>query len=144
MRSAALGFCVVLMAGCASQGLPSTDTSSSSLPSLETKVQFLERYVTFRRGYEALEFHVTYRNGGSFPPGPSEWDIRLVARVPPAELASWVPERCAPTASADTTWLGAVPGAEEAADITEWYIEPRRVVGIGRRRSVVAYRCWTR
>ena len=108
----------------------------------ETPVEFLERYVTFRRGYCELGFHIAYYNGGGWVPSPSEWDIRLVAEVPPAELAAWVPPGLAATPSADTQWLAGIPGEGRAAGIREWYIRPGQVVGIDRERSVVAYRLW--
>ena len=89
-----------------------------------------------------LEFHVRRLDGGSFPPAPSEYDVRLVARVPTAELNDWVPPGVKPVETGDTVWLDAVPGSEKAADITEWYAEPRRIVGIDRLRGIVAYRAW--
>jgi hypothetical protein len=142
-----LGFAFLLTAalvGCSGQTRPaSTDTSSDSLPSLEARVEFLQRYVTFRRGYNDLSFRVAYQNnGGGMVPGPSEWDIRLVAAVPPAELAEWVPAGVAAIPSTDTQWLVGVPGAERAAGIAEWYTGPGLVVGIDRKQSVVAYRRW--
>lgn len=132
----------IVLAGCGgSSGPPSTDTTSSALPSLERRVEFLERYVTFRRGYRDLGFHIAYHNnGGGMAPGSSEWDIRLVAVVPPAELAAWIPPGLAPLPPADVQWLIGVPDQERAAGIAEWYTGPGLVVGIDRERSVVAYR----
>src|SRR5262245_61760291 len=144
-----VGFAFLLTAalvGCSGQTRPaSTDTSSDSLPSLEARVEFLQRYVTFRRGYNDLGFRVLYQNnGGGLVPGPTEWDIRLVAAVPPAELDEWVPAGVVAVPSTDTRWLAGVPGAERAAEIAEWYVGSGLVVGIDRERSVVAYRRWAR
>jgi hypothetical protein len=132
-------------AGCGgSRGPASTDTSTASFPTLAERVEFLQRYVTFRRGYRELGFHIHYRNGGGGAvPGPSEWDIRVVAVVPPEELTSWVPAGVTASASVDRAWLAIVPGAEWAAGITEWYVGPGSVVGIDRDRSIVAYRRWS-
>lgn len=148
-RSLILLLMMITSTGCGGPtgptGPPSTDTSSDALPSLERRVEFLERYVTFRRGYNDLGFHIAYHNnGGGMVPGPSEWDIRLVATVPPAELTAWVPSDLAPTPTADTQWLSGVPGEGHAAGIREWYIGPGSAVGIDRERSVVAYRRWAR
>ena len=136
----------ITLVGCGGMsGPPSTDTTSGALPSLEQRVEFLERYVTFRRAYTDLGFRIAYRNnGGGTAPAPSEWDIRLVASVPVAELAAWVPPGLAATPSADTRWLAGVPGEDRAAGIREWYTGRGKVVGIDRERSVVAYRHWTR
>ena len=141
MRVGAVILLAVALAGCGgSTGPASTDTSSDSLLSLEQRVEFLQRYVTFRRGYTELGFHVAYHNNGGLLPGPSDWDIRLVAVVPSAEVAAWVPAGVTATPSGDTQWLAGVPGAERAAGITEWYTGPGLVVGIDRDRSVVVYR----
>jgi len=146
MRRALALLTAIALAGCSGpSGPPSTDTSSDDLPSLERRIEFLDRYVTFRRGYCDLSFHIAYRNnGGGLVPGPSEWDIRLVAAVPAAELAAWVPPDLAPTPSADMQWLVGVPGDGHADGIREWYTSPGLVVGIDRERSVVAYRRWAR
>ncbi len=69
--------------GCQSQttGPATTETSSSNLTYLSEKIEFLERYVTFRRNYQSLEFHINYHNNGSsLVPGPSDWDIRLMRK----------------------------------------------------------------
>jgi hypothetical protein len=136
---------VFSMAGCGgSRGPASTDTSSASFPTLAERVEFLQRYVTFRRGYRELDFNIVHRNGGGGAvPAPSESDIRVVAVVPPGELASWVPAGVTASASADRAWLAVVPGGERAAGITEWYVGPTSVVGIDRAGSVVAYHRWS-
>lgn len=131
-----------LAIGCSGSGPASTDTVSSSLQTLESRVEFLERHVTFRRTYRELEFHIVFHNNSSGLPGPSEWDVRLVARVPPDELTQWIPAGVQPLETADTDWLSSVPQPEKAVGITEWYSEPRRVIGIDRKESVVVYRVW--
>ncbi len=134
---------LLLLAGCGSRGLASTRTSSSTLPTLGARVDFLERYVTFRRNYESLDFRVDFFNGGGgLSPSPSEWDIRLVARVPASELQAWVPSGVPPVATADRAWLDAVPTSAELGGISEWYVEKRRVVGIDRKQALVVYRSW--
>lgn len=143
MRRALVLLAAFALVGCGGPtGPASTDTSSDALPSLAARVEFLERYVTFRRGYSDLGFHIVFHNNGGMVPGPSEWDIRLVAAVPPTELAAWVPPGLAATPSADTHWLAGVPGEGQAAGIREWYTGPGLVVGIDREHSVVAYRRW--
>ena len=147
MRRVLLAFlATVALDGCGGKAEPaSTDMSSDDLPTLEQRVEFLERYVTFRRTYSDLSFHVLYHNnGGGLVAGPSEWDIRLVAVIQPTELGGWVPPDSAAKATTDVQWLADVPGSERAAKISEWYTAPGLVVGIDRERSVVAYRRWKR
>jgi hypothetical protein len=136
----------VALDGCGVTAEPaSTDMSSDALPTLERRVEFLERYVTFRRTYTDLTFHVVYHNnGGGLVPAPSEWDIRFVAVIPPTEVGAWVPPDSAAKPTTDARWLADVPGSERAAKISEWYTAPGLVVGIDRERSVVAYRRWKR
>ena len=65
---------------------------SDTLATLAERVAFLEKHVTFRRGYEALAFDVMAAdNSGGGVPGPSEWDIRFIAVVPEGEVEKWVP-----------------------------------------------------
>ncbi|MGP0064476.1 MAG: hypothetical protein ACLQGP_12875 [Isosphaeraceae bacterium] len=146
MRVGAVWLLTVAVIGCdGSTGPSSTDTSSAAIPSLGQRVEFLQRYVTFRREYRALDFHVVYHNNGEGRvPGPSDWDIRLVAAVPPEELASWVPAGATTVSASDSNWLDGVPGAQRAAAVTEWYSAPGRIIGVDRVRSIVAYRSWSR
>ena len=143
MRVGVAGLLLLVVTGCGPSGPTTTDTSSESLPTLAERVEFLQRYVTFHRTYRELDFRIEYRdNSRGLVPGPSDWDIRLVAVVPPEELAAWVPPGVEPVrpTTAETSWLADVPGAERSAGITEWYGESGRMVGIDRARSVVAYR----
>src|SRR3954451_19838714 len=84
---------VCLIVGCGRSGPASTRTVSSQFATVAERAKFLEKYVTFRRTYETLDFDVMYQNngGGGGAPGPSDWDVRLVATVPAAELGTWVP-----------------------------------------------------
>jgi hypothetical protein len=70
--------------------------------------------VNFRRTYEELEFAISFNDGGSGRvPGPTEWDIRLLAKVPKAP-----------------------PKLEGFG----WATAGDRIVGIDRKQRVVAYR----
>jgi hypothetical protein len=75
-----------LLAGCGSSAPPSIDTTSDAFETLGDKVTVLERHVTFRRTYRSLEFYLDYKNGTGMVPGPSEWDIGLIATVSADEL----------------------------------------------------------
>lgn len=142
MRGRAVICLLVALAGCGKPSGPeTTDTLSSSLPTLRERVAFLQRYVPFRGEFRRLGFHVLYRNnGGGLVPAPSDWDIRIVAVVPAEELPRWIPAGVPMAPPPDLTWLAGVPESERAAGMSEWYVEPNRVVGVDRVRSVVVYR----
>jgi hypothetical protein len=133
---------VLLPMGCGKSGPDSVNRTSAGLASLKERVDFLERHVTFRRTYESLDFAIYDYNGGEgMLPSPSEYNIRLVAMVPAAELAAWIPAG-SPVAAADTDWLKAVPTSVELSGINEWYVDGRKIVGVDRERRIVAYRIW--
>ncbi len=131
---------VLLVAGCGQTGPPSTDTHSKRFATLADKVTFLQNYVRFKRNYRQLDFAVRYvNNSGGLVPGPSEWDIRLVAVVPPGELAAWT-AGLAPAASPDTSWLADVPTAIDHSGVAQWFQKGGVVVGLDEVNGVVAYR----
>ena len=115
MRATAILLMSALVGCGGPTGPASTNTTSDALPSLAQRVEFLERYVTFRRQYQELGFHIVYHNnGGGGVPGPSDWDIRVVAVVPPEQLPQWLPPDGAPApAHLDTSVLIA-PGRAPA------------------------------
>ncbi len=119
-----------------------TTTSSSSFSTLKDKTDFLNSYVTFRRNYRDLEFHISYLNNSCIVPAPSEWDIRLIAIVPEEELHLWIPAGIRVSTSTDRNWLTNVPSSHLADGITEWYTQQGKIVGVNRQTSVVAYRAW--
>lgn len=133
---------LVACSGCSTRtGPASTETSSASLPTHAERVTFLERYVTFRRRYTDLGFRIAYRNNSEgWVPGPSDWDIRLVAVVPTEQLAEWIPPGQTASPTVDTQWLVDIPDGERAATITEWYRHGGITIGIDRDKSLVAYR----
>jgi len=141
-----MGVFLVGLLGCGNvPGPKSTDISSDSIPTLSDRITYLNEYVAFRRSYQALDFHIRFRNGGDgMIPSPSEWDIRIVAVVPPEELTKWIPLGVTATPTAERQWLESVPHADRAVGIREWYVSNNKVVGVDRESSVVAYRLWTR
>ena len=134
----------LLLVACNSSGPATTRTNSSSFASIAERVRFLEEYVTFRRTYETLDFDIMYQNnGGGMVPGPSDWDLRLVASVPESELLAWIPEGAKASPTADKEWLNSVPTALDLSGVSEWYVDGDRVVGLDRTRRIVVYRVTT-
>ena len=74
-------------------------------------------------------------------PGPSDWDIRLIAEVPEDTLEEWIPEEAPATRAAEPpAWVADLPGAIERSGLTEWYRVGGREVGVDRERAIVVYR----
>ena len=137
-----------LVVGCTGpaspSGPPSTQTSSSALATRAEKVAFLQKYVTFRRTYVKLDYQIRYHNNsGGAVPGPSDWDIRIVAQVPAAELVLWTSGLTA-AGSADTGWLADVSTTIDYSGVSSWFQSGSIVVGVDEQKSVVVYRNSTR
>jgi len=128
-----------------SPGPSSTDTSSTAFTTLSDRVTFLEKYMLFRRNYQALDFVIHYRNNGyGWGAGPSEWDIRIVAVVPADELALWT-TGLEPVSPDDTSWLVEVPTKIDYSGVRQWYAKHSDIThgvltGIDTEKSVVVYR----
>ncbi len=141
---AAFGMLTLVATGaCGPSRPPSRHTRSFEIKSLGERVRFLEQYISFKRHYRALEFDIDYHdNSGGLVPGPSDWDIALVAVVPAQELSQW---------TKDTTPVSLMPSMAptfvnskvDVSGINEWYESKQKVVGIDRARSIVVYRIWT-
>jgi len=131
------------LAGCSKtpSGPASVAETSAACADLADRVRFIEHYVTFRRKYEQLDYDVTYQNnGGGIVPGSSDWDIRLIAAVPPTDVDGWIPTGAEKKDGSPPQWLRDLPGSIEREGITEWYRKSGAELGIDRARSIVAYR----
>lgn len=129
------------LVGCKPSGPTSTKITSATYATVAERTKVLNEYVTFRRSYETLDFDIMYQNnGGGTIPGPSDWDIRLVATVPGSELQAWVPTGVTASSAPDITWLQSVPTTLDLSGVSEWFIDGSRVVGIDRARRIVVYR----
>lgn len=118
----------------------STTTDSHTFSTLAEKKEFFERYVSFRRTYEELNYWIAYSDGGDGGlPSPSEWDIRMIAKVPTSEIDVWT-SGLTVTTSPDTGWLSQVAGAPTDLSTFEWHCDSKRLVGVDRDRRIVIYR----
>jgi hypothetical protein len=131
----------VLAAGCKPSGPPTTQTKSSQFATLAQRANFLHQYVPFQRTYETLDFDIMYQNnGGGMVPGPSDWDVRLVATVPASEMQAWIPQSARVLAAPKTGWLNSVPMSLNLSGVNEWYDDGQCVIGLDRKRRIVVYR----
>ena len=136
-------FIAYMLMGCSnpSSGPESVTETSISHAHLADRIQFIENYVTFRRTYIRLDYDVNYHNNsGGFVPGPSDWDIQLLAVVPSKEVDQWIPGKAIKNEVSSSQWLQTLPGSIDKTGITEWYQQSGIEVGIDREQSIVAYR----
>lgn len=116
-----------------------TNTVSSQFNTLAEKQAFLERYVQFRRSYDDLHFYISFNDGGSgMVPGPTEWNICILAVVSAKELDQWI-AGLSETTNPDTTWTTYIPGAPADLKGFKWYVDDRRTVGVDRANRIVLY-----
>ena len=80
-----------------------------------------------------MEFHINFYDGGSGEiPGPSDWDIRIFAKVPAEEIEAWT-NGLEPAEEVVTEWLKALPKAPDQLEEFEWVSGGKRLVGCHRK-----------
>lgn len=145
MRSS-LALILVIFLGCSN--VPSSPLSvqetSAARHKLGDRIKFIENYVTFKRNYNKLEYDITYQNNsGGIVPGPSDWDIKLLAVVPASEIAEWIPTNATRVNAQPPNWLIQMPGSIPVTGMTEWYRTGNSEIGVDRATSAIAFRSTT-
>ena len=72
-------------------------------------------------------------------PGPSDWDIRIIARIPSTDLTQWT-TGLKQTASPDIDWLKELPGSIDHSGVSAWFQSGNCVVGVDKANAIVVYR----
>ena len=116
-----------------------TNTESTAFATIAAKQEFLERYVKFRRNYEDLHYRLSFIDGSGMVPGPSEWNIRILATVPADEIDQWT-NGLQPVGLPELDWVTDIPNAPTDLSGFTWYQDERKTVGINLNRRVVLYR----
>lgn len=117
----------------------STNTTSTTFSTVAEKQEFLERYVQFRRSYEELHFRISFIDGDSgMAPGPTEWNIRLLAAVPSNEIDQWI-DGLSATTTPKLDWILDIPNAPTDFSNFKWYQDDKRTVGVNRVDRIVLY-----
>ena len=80
-----------------------TNTHSHDLPDDAAKVRFLRRYVHPTCEIEAAEYHIWYQDNSGFVSGPSDWEMKIVMKVPKEQLPLYT-ENLDRTVTADLSW----------------------------------------
>jgi hypothetical protein len=134
---------VILMLGCSRDNGPPTVNISSDdaqFRQLSDKVDFLEQYVGFRRRYLALDFYIDYHNNsGGLVPGPSDWYIGVVAKIPQTEIAQWT-KGLLPIKTPNIDWVDSLPGSIDRSGISTWYQSDYRLLGVDEKNAIIVYR----
>jgi len=116
-----------------------TNTLSGEFTTLAEKQEFLERYMKFRRSYDDLHYRLSYIDGGGgMVPGPTEWNVRILALVPAGELDEWI-DGLSVTSDPELDWVSEIPNAPTDLEGFRWYEGDRVIVGIDRENRVVLY-----
>ncbi|MBT3279421.1 MAG: hypothetical protein HN909_05275 [Phycisphaerales bacterium] len=120
-----VGFLVVT-AFYSPSGVWPADNYSTEFKSHEAKVAFLETYVPFPkqpRTYIDLDFHVCHMGtkGWLSGLGPTEWNIKVIAKVPPEEIPNWI-KKLTPieTIPEDMEWVKTLPGSVNRIGSFHW------------------------
>lgn len=121
-----------------------TDTRSAQFSNGPEKLAFLARYLKRSPGLLDAEYAIWYQdNGHGSVPGPSDYDIRIIARVVPDSLDAWTKGLTQePWTGTDRAWKDLM------ADTVEWritstaqlYRGPAKVFLIHRDEGVVLAR----
>ncbi len=133
---------LLFVTSCSENGPPSTETSSdnSKFIQLSGKIKFLEQYVAFRRTYKDLSFVISFHNNsGGLVPGPSDWDITILAQIPKTEIELWT-KGLLPTSPQNKDWMKNLPGSIDYSGISTWFSSDNRLVGVDERNAVIVYR----
>lgn len=134
---------VVMLAACADESGPATVSQTSvGIPQLSDRISFVESYVNFKREYMELEYDIVYQNNGTGGgiPGPSDWDIRLIAKVPAEQIEQWLLPKPLDAATPEPMWHKETAHEIDISSVNEWYVDGNRTVGLDRANSIVVYR----
>lgn len=117
-----------------------TDTTSESFANLRDKITFVERYITFNRDYEKLDFKIFYEdNSRREEPSPSKWSISLVAVVPKADINNWITKAVMLEEKPDLPWLKSIPTTIDHSSINTWYSRGNSIIGVDLNNNIVAF-----
>lgn len=93
----------------------------------------------FRRSYDDLHFHLSYIDGGSgMVPGPTEWNVRVLAVVPAGEIDQWI-DGLSVASDPELDWISDIPKAPTDLSRYKWYEGDRVIVGIDRESRTILY-----
>ena len=72
-------------------------------------------------------------------PGPSDWDIRIVAKVPENELPKSIPGYAKTNTNPDFSWANEIATTIDFSGDFEWFQSGNAFVGVNKSKSVILY-----
>lgn len=130
-----------LATACASPS-KTTDTRSKTLPDDASRRQFLNPYFPLPSEVKDLTFHVTYRdNSGGMVPGPSDYDIRVLAEVKPESVKAWQGQLQPDNQNEDLSWIADLKQLDTSK--TELYGNSKNLLVVFPESNLVARRVTT-
>ena len=112
-----------------------TQTHSSRFNSKQEKIEFLQKYLRIPSTYTELEYDINYQdNSTGLVPGPSDWDIKLKATIPKADLQHWI-KGCTMIAPPKIDW----PTLPFQVSDYEWYAKTGVLLGVKADKNEIIY-----
>lgn len=119
IRRAALTF-FVLWVGCKTSSSRTTDTYSESISSRALKVRFLKDYLGGPTEPEDVEFHIVFHdNAGGCVPGSDDYDLQVVEKVRPDEVAKWADGCVRTRLEARPSWVAPMLTGKKGWEVKE-------------------------
>ncbi len=149
-----VGFAGLFVSMCYTWGdAPATHTYSREFETLDEKVVFLKKYFSFKSHdptYLELDFFVSHygKSGWFVGLGPNDWDIQVIAKIPPDEIPNWRKEYTPVDAKEipmGLDWVKTLPGTVDRTGPFQWYHDKeygRYYVGVDEKRSIIICRYW--
>jgi hypothetical protein len=141
-RSKFLLIALIILPGCSNpKSSLTTSTISTQFATLDEKITFIQKYLKVNRAYQDLDFVINYNdNSGGMIPGPGDWDIRVIAKVPAAEIVLWT-SGLDPIKSANSAWVKTLPARIDYTGVSSWYKArgANLLLGVDPKNAVIVY-----
>ena len=119
---------------------------SDAFTTLEQKIGLLKKYVNLNgKNFKTLDYHIIYQdNSTGMVPGPSDWDICIIAEIPETEISVWIEGLKTLTEHPNMDGFERVSTKIDYTKINEWYhLSGSSFVGLNRKKRILVYRSHT-
>ena len=133
----------IFLLSCCSKDIPLVRQGSDTFSTIEEKETFLAKYFKVsNKSFKELDFHIFYKdNSAGMVPGPSDWDICVIAQVPNSELDSWIKDLAELKKSPKLECFDIVPTDIDYSGVSEWFGKGNNsFIGLDRSKNVIVFR----